>query len=250
MNNTQKSAFLHYAKAARIISLKHYPIPKKTDLIAKRLFDLVFSLLVVIFLLSWLLPILALLIKITSKGPVFFIQKRTGANGQPFNCIKLRSMVVNKQANFVQAKSDDPRITKIGKFLRLTCMDELPQFINVLIGNMSIVGPRPHMISDCEKFSNVVQNYHARYQVKPGITGIAQVKGYRGATNDYFDIFHRYKWDMFYVRNLSIKLDIQILKLTISNTFLNIISRYLHKLSKEYTTSYHFNRIKSKEYLN
>lgn len=226
MNKIQGSKILHYEKA-RIYLIETKPQVTSKDLFFKRAFDLIFSLIVICFILSWLLPILALLIRINSSGPIFFIQKRTGRNGKPFNCIKLRTMVVNAEANELQAQADDPRITSLGKFLRITCLDELPQFFNVLIGEMSIVGPRPHMIKDCHEFSKIIKEYHLRDKVKPGITGMAQVRGYRGQTNDFYDVVHRYKWDMFYVRNLSLKLDLRIIRSTISTTFRAIFAKVI-----------------------
>ncbi len=192
-------------------------------LLAKRLFDIVVSFIIIVFVLSWLIPILAILILIDSKGPVFFTQKRVGANGKMFKCFKLRSMWINDQANTKQARVDDPRITLFGKFLRNSCMDELPQFVNVLIGQMSIVGPRPHMISDHEKFSRVIPNYDLRHILKPGITGMAQVKGFRGETNCFHDVSHRYKWDLFYVRNTSFILDLKIIHRTSVQTMSALI---------------------------
>jgi putative colanic acid biosynthesis UDP-glucose lipid carrier transferase len=250
MNNTHTGSVLYYEKAKPVSFQQQNYRLSKLSLIGKRSFDIIFSIFVIIFLLSWLLPILSILIIVNSRGPVFFVQKRTGRNGKTFNCLKLRTMVVNAQANQLQARNNDPRITKVGKFLRLSCLDELPQFFNVLIGDMSIVGPRPHMISDCKKFSKVVKDYNDRNMVKPGITGMAQVKGFRGETNGYYDIFHRYKWDMFYVRNAGFRLDMRIIRLTITYTFSTIISKYLQKLRKEQTTTYLFEPLEAKEYLN
>lgn len=186
----------------------------------KRLFDIVISLSVIVLLLSWLLPILAILIKLDSKGPVFFLQKRVGAFGKTFYCIKLRSMIANPLANIQQAGENDPRITPVGRFLRYSCLDEFPQFINVFLGDMSIVGPRPHMIYDCLDFSKVVPNYELRHMVKPGITGLAQVKGYKGKVNSLFDITHRYRFDMFYIKKACFLLDLRI----IFGTFLQVLS--------------------------
>jgi len=226
MNKIQSSNILHYEKA-RIYLIETKPQVTRKDLIFKRVFDFIFSLLVICFILSWLLPILALLIRVNSKGPIFFIQRRTGRNGKSFNCIKLRTMVVNDEANELQAQNNDPRITSFGKLLRITCLDELPQFFNVLIGEMSVVGPRPHMIRDCDEFSKIIKEYHLRERVKPGITGMAQVRGYRGQTSDFYDVVHRYKWDMFYVRNLSLKLDLRIIRLTITSTFRAIFAKMI-----------------------
>lgn len=184
--------------------------------LCKRFIDISFSLFITIFVLSWLLPLLALLIKLDSQGPVFFVQKRIGYMGRPFYCIKLRSMVVNDLSDQQQATPDDPRITRLGTFLRLSSLDELPQFFNVLAGHMSIVGPRPHMLTDNTAFNERVENYELRHFVRPGITGMAQVKGHRGPTENFHCIFHRYQWDAFYVRNTNVILDLKIIRLTAS----------------------------------
>jgi putative colanic acid biosynthesis UDP-glucose lipid carrier transferase len=213
----------------------HSETNSPSNALSKRAFDIALSALVIIFILSWLLPILALIIKIDSKGPVFFIQKRIGANGKIFGCLKLRSMYVNAQANTRQAATNDRRITRFGTFLRISCMDELPQFFNVLKGEMSIVGPRPHMLKDCEDFSNMVKNYNLRHQVKPGITGMAQVKGYRGETKDFYDVAHRYKWDIYYVKNNSFLLDLRIIHKTSVQTLVSVVkSSKKPKLSDHY----------------
>jgi putative colanic acid biosysnthesis UDP-glucose lipid carrier transferase len=196
--------------------------------VAKRFFDIIISLLVIIFLLSWLLPVLAILIKLDSKGPVFFLQKRVGAHGKTFRCIKLRSMVINSLANVEQAGADDPRITRVGKYLRLSYLDEFPQFFNVLFGQMSVVGPRPHMLHDCFEFLDVVPEYNLRHMVKPGITGMAQVKGYRGKINSYFDITHRNKFDMFYIKKACFILDLKIIFQTLAQV-VSVFGRLSHK---------------------
>jgi putative colanic acid biosynthesis UDP-glucose lipid carrier transferase len=183
-------------------------------LLYKRIFDLTVSLIVITLVLSWLIPLLALIIKLDSRGPVFFVQKRVGFLGRTFLCFKLRTMYVNTMCDDQQALADDPRITRLGKYLRLTSLDELPQFFNVLIGDMSIVGPRPHMHKDNADFSRVVENYRLRYLVKPGITGMAQVKGFRGPAQEFHQIFHRYQWDAFYIRNANLSLDFKIMRLT------------------------------------
>jgi putative colanic acid biosynthesis UDP-glucose lipid carrier transferase len=192
--------------------------------VLKRSVDVAFSLFVIIFILSWLLPILAVIIKLDSRGPLFFIQKRVGFLGKTFRCIKLRTMVVNNVSDFQQATSDDPRITRLGKFLRITSLDELPQFFNVLMGEMSIVGPRPHMYKDNSDFAKQVENYRLRFVVKPGITGMAQVKGCRGPAKEFHSIFHRYQWDTFYVRNANSMLDFKIVKETVLQVFKSIFS--------------------------
>lgn len=184
----------------------------------KRCVDIFFSLLILILFLSWLLPILALVIKIDSRGPVFFRQKRTGYRGRTFDCFKLRTMKVNKQANDLQASINDPRITHVGKFLRISNLDELPQFLNVLIGDMSIVGPRPHMLKDSIAFSEIFPGYYNRYLVKPGITGLAQINGFRGPTPNNRTIYKRLQWDLYYVENATTGMDIQIILLTAIET--------------------------------
>jgi putative colanic acid biosynthesis UDP-glucose lipid carrier transferase len=169
-------------------------------------------------LLSWLIPLLALLIRLDSKGPVFFIQKRVGFLGRSFYCIKLRTMYVNAEANTRQARESDPRVTRFGRFLRKSNLDELPQFLNVLIGHMSVVGPRPHMHEDCRKFSQIVACYKFRNILKPGITGLAQVKGFRGPADSFERVFKRYQWDAFYVRNGGFGLDMRIIRKTVAQT--------------------------------
>lgn len=183
----------------------------KQFLFFKRIADIAGSLLVLIAVLSWLTPLLALLIKLDSRGPVFFRQKRIGRNDRAFICIKFRTMVENAEADELPAVKGDERITRIGRFLRRTNLDELPQFFNVLLGQMSIIGPRPHMVADCIRFSFVVPSYSFRHLVRPGITGWAQVNGCHGPTPDYDSILLRYYWDAMYVRKAGWKLDMRIL---------------------------------------
>ncbi len=201
-------------------------------IIGKRVFDIVVSLLLTVLVLSWLIPILAILIKLDSKGPVFFVQTRIGFLGIPFRCYKLRTMVVNQHSDSQQAMYNDHRITRLGHFLRITSLDELPQFLNVIIGNMSIVGPRPFMKRDDQEFSIAVSNYPLRYCAKPGITGMAQVKGYRGRTDNFLSIFHRYQWDAFYIRNARPSLDFKILRITASQTIKSIFAFRTIKLKQ------------------
>ncbi|HSU26746.1 MAG TPA: sugar transferase [Chitinophagaceae bacterium] len=194
--------------------VRSFVASKKKYLLIKRFFDIVFSSLAILTVLSWLLPVLALLIKAGSKGPVFFKQKRIGLNGKPFICLKFRTMIPNQEADEVQAGKDDCRITRLGGFLRRTNLDELPQFFNVLAGQMSVVGPRPHMVHDCIRFSFVVSSYAFRGLVRPGITGWAQINGYHGPTTDYESIILRYYWDAQYVRKANLWLDIKIICLS------------------------------------
>ena len=186
--------------------------------IVKRIVDIVFSFIILVSVMSWLFPLIALLIKLDTRGPVFFIQLRVGRGGRSFRCIKFRTMVINQEANLSQASENDERITRVGAFLRKSNLDELPQFLNVLNGDMSIVGPRPHMHADCNKFSSVIAGYKFRNLVKPGITGLAQIKGYRGPTRDFESMFRRYQYDSYYIRNASIWLDMRIVRHTAAQT--------------------------------
>ena len=199
----------------------------KNFLVAKRGFDIFFSALMLILVLSWLIPLVALLIKINSGGPVFFRQKRIGRNGVPFYCYKFRSMIVNPEADEVPATVNDERITKVGHFLRRTNIDELPQFLNVLLGNMSIIGPRPHMVADCIRFSFVISSYSFRHLVRPGITGWAQVNGCHGPTNDYESVVLRYYWDAMYVRKAGFWLDLKIFSATLISSMTNGVKRVI-----------------------
>jgi putative colanic acid biosynthesis UDP-glucose lipid carrier transferase len=184
---------------------------KRLYLLVKRAIDIIFSSLLIILVFPWLFPVIALAVKVSSKGPVLFKQKRVGFLGKIFWCYKFRTMYVNDESDDKQACKDDPRITRIGKFLRNTCLDELPQFLNVFLGHMSIVGPRPHMLKDSYDFAALVANYKLRNIAKPGITGISQVRGYRGPATTFQSIFRRYQWDAYYVRNMSFQLDIKIM---------------------------------------
>ena len=198
-------------------SLREMPLSNDFNTILKRTFDIVFSLVVIIFLLSWITPIIALIIKIESRGPVFFKQTRNGIKFREFTCYKFRSMIENNDADIQQATKNDKRVTKIGKILRKTSLDELPQFFNVLIGNMSVVGPRPHMIKENERYSKSVDKFMVRHFVKPGITGLAQVKGFRGEIETDEDIINRVKYDIYYLENWSLILDLNIVFLTTIN---------------------------------
>ena len=187
---------------------------------------MVFSLLFIGCVFIWLFPIISLLIMFDSKGPVFFVQRRIGKNGRSFRCLKFRSMIVNDEADEKQAAKNDYRITKVGRLLRRTNMDELPQFINVLMGDMSIIGPRPHMFSDWTRFSFVIPEYRFRNLMRPGITGLAQVKGHHGPTPDYRSISTRFYWDAEYIRNASLLLDMKIFSRTSFKFIKNFISPF------------------------
>jgi putative colanic acid biosynthesis UDP-glucose lipid carrier transferase len=207
-------SFPALSRTRKEISPRHYVEGKPVYFACKRVFDIVISALVILLLLSWLIPLLAVLIKSSSGGPVFFLQKRVGRFGRSFTCIKFRTMIVNSEADRRQASENDGRITRIGNFLRKSNIDELPQFFNVLMGDMSIVGPRPHMHADCRRFSTIVPRYKFRSLVKPGITGISQIKGYHGQVVSTECIFQRYQWDVFYVRNAGFWWDMKIVGTT------------------------------------
>ena len=189
---------------------------KKVYFLLKRAADITISLFFSIFILSWLLPIIAILIKTDSKGPVFFLQKRIGKKGILFTCYKFRTMVINDYADDFAATENDLRITRVGNFLRKTNIDEFPQFINILFGSMSLIGPRPHMVADCTRFASLIPEYDLRNFIRPGITGLAQVKGLHGPATNFDSIFLRYQYDTFYVRNAGFFLDVRIIKKTIA----------------------------------
>ena len=197
-----------------ILKPKKLPFEKIETHLIKRCFDIVFSILIFSLVLLWLLPILWFVVKIDSRGPFLFKQKRDGMNGNQFYCFKIRSMKINAVSDQISASKNDDRITKIGHLLRKTSLDELPQFFNVLIGDMSIVGPRPHMNIQTKKYINDIDNYLTRNSVKPGITGLAQVSGYRGEVKKTSDIVNRVRLDIFYIENWSFLLDLKIIVLT------------------------------------
>lgn len=197
-----------------VLNVAAVPLDERNNQMIKRGFDIVFSGFVLLLIFSWLLPIVALLIRINSSGPVFFKQLRAGKGNKPFYCLKFRTMVPNTP-EFKQATKNDPRVTSIGKFLRKTSLDELPQFINVLKGEMSIIGPRPHPLKLNEEFSPRIEKFMARHYIKPGITGLAQAKGYRGETKTDHSMRGRVKLDRFYIENWSFILDLKIIIATI-----------------------------------
>ncbi len=205
-----------------IITLRSQPLDIVDNKFYKRCFDIVFSSLVTVFVLSWLMPLIAILIKLGSKGPVFFKQERWGLNNRPIVCYKFRTMVtsssdVNEKGEYQQAKKDDPRVTRIGRFLRKTNLDELPQFLNVLTGSMSVVGPRPHPVPLNMQSKDSIENYMLRHWVRPGITGWAQVNGYRGETRQPHLMKKRVEFDVWYIENWTFLLDLQIVVQTLVN---------------------------------
>ncbi|MGE6397467.1 exopolysaccharide biosynthesis polyprenyl glycosylphosphotransferase [Chryseobacterium scophthalmum] len=199
------------------LKLIREPLSNPKKQLLKRAFDIGFSFFVMVFLLSWLIPIVALIVKIESNESVFFLQKRSGLNNEPFNCIKFRSMKSNTNADIQTARKNDVRITKFGAFIRKTSIDELPQFINVFLGEMSVVGPRPHMLSQTEMYSKITKKYMTRHIVKPGITGWAQVMGARGEIFSHSDMEKRIEKDVWYIQNWSFFLDMKIIFLTLYN---------------------------------
>ncbi len=216
---TQSDFFLYdlgYIQTQPILNQARYPLDYYSNFLMKRTFDLFFSLIVLVFICSWVFPIIALLIKTTSKGPVFFLQKRYGFHEEVFSCFKFRTMVVNDESATKTTSANDSRITKVGKFLRKTSLDELPQFINVLKGEMSVVGPRPHMLAVDNYYKPKIGRYSLRSMVSPGITGLAQVSGLRGDFGDVeVEMKKRVLADAFYVRNWSFVLDLVIVLKTV-----------------------------------
>ena len=210
-----RNIHIDFVEDIPILSLRSEPLDDITARIKKRLFDIVFSFFVVTLLLSWLMPIIALLIKLNSKGPVFFVQMRSGRNNKPFRCYKFRTLRVNKEADSKQVTLNDTRHTRLGRFLRKSNLDELPQFFNVLIGNMSVVGPRPHMLRHTEDYSRVLNEYMIRHFVKPGVTGWAQVNGFRGEIKIKDQLRKRIEHDIWYLENWRLWLDLRIVFLTV-----------------------------------
>ncbi len=199
----------------KILDIVPIPLDQPQNQFIKRIFDVVFSTAFLLMTMSWLLPILAIIIKLDSRGPVFFVQLRSGQDNKPFKCLKFRSMKVNIEADAKQATKDDPRITKLGVFLRKSSIDELPQFFNVFLGSMSVIGPRPHMLKHTEEYSKLINTFMGRHYVKPGITGLAQCMGYRGETQTLADMENRVRLDRYYIENWTFWLDIKIIFLTI-----------------------------------
>ncbi|MDA0972395.1 MAG: undecaprenyl-phosphate glucose phosphotransferase [Bacteroidetes bacterium] len=216
---SNRSVYLNvdYNGLTPIVSLAKEPLEVTSNRFLKRVFDLVFSTLVLVLIFPWLLPIVGLLIKLESKGPIFFKQQRSGINYSPFGCYKFRTMRVNALSDKKQATKDDPRITKIGSFLRKSSIDELPQFINVFLGDMSVVGPRPHMLEHTRMYAKLISPFVVRHWVKPGITGLAQAKGYRGETKEVKQMLDRVKMDVFYIQHWSLFLDARIIWKTVVN---------------------------------
>ncbi len=202
-----------------VLMFRPEPLEFTVNRILKKIFDICFSLAVIILIFPWLFPVVMLLIIIESPGPVFFTQKRSGRDNKSFTCLKFRSMSLNDHSDSKQAKKGDSRVTRFGAFIRKTSIDELPQFFNVFWGDMSIVGPRPHMVNHTKQYTQLINNYLVRQYAKPGITGWAQVNGYRGETRELIDMENRVEYDIWYIENWSLLLDIKIIIKTVINIF-------------------------------
>ncbi len=214
-NNNRMGRTKESARYFEMFNPQEIPLDSLTLRTEKRIFDILFSAAVILFIFSWLFPIMGLLIKLNSKGPVFFKQQRTGINNKTFWCYKFRTMTVNSESDSKQAQVNDSRITSIGHFMRKTNIDELPQFINVFLGNMSVVGPRPHMLKHTEQYSELIRHYKVRHFVKPGITGWAQVNGFRGLTDELWKMEKRVEYDMEYLEKWNFIWDIKIIFMTL-----------------------------------
>ena len=206
-----KNFFISKISSVPYISINKLPLDNSFNVLSKRVFDVVFSSLVIVFILSWMIPLFGLFIKFNSKGPVLFVQKREGFKGNIFNCFKFRSMVLNSVSDTKMADDNDSRLTKFGRFLRLSTLDEMPQFINVFLGDMSIVGPRPHPVSLNKQYIKDIINLNKRHRFKPGITGLSQALGYSGFIKSTQDMSDRVKMDIFYFKNWSLLLDFKII---------------------------------------
>jgi len=193
------------------------PIRNSVNRVMKRTFDICFSAGVLVFI-GMLMPWIWFKVKHQSPGPLFFRQRRTGMDGRDFYCYKFRSMHVNSDADRLQATENDPRKFPFGDTMRRLNIDELPQFLNVFLGDMSVVGPRPHMLAHTSQYSALINKYMVRHFVKPGVTGWAQVSGFRGETKELWQMEERVKHDIWYIENWSFWLDLQIIWLTIKTT--------------------------------
>ncbi|MCE3074958.1 exopolysaccharide biosynthesis polyprenyl glycosylphosphotransferase [Chryseobacterium gwangjuense] len=218
-NISQSDLFMYdlgYIQTQPVLDQTTYPLDNYSNFLLKRTFDILFSIIVLVGICSWLFPIIAIIIKATSKGPVFFVQRRYGFHEEVFNCLKFRTMVVNDDSATKTTAENDSRITRFGKFLRKTSLDEMPQFLNVLKGEMSIVGPRPHMLAVDDYYKPKIGRYSLRSMANPGITGLAQVNGLRGDSGDIeVEMKKRALADAYYVRNWSFVLDLVIILKTI-----------------------------------
>ena len=210
VNYEFKNFFISKLIDIPVIEVNELPLDKWYNRLIKRIFDIVISSFVIIFILSWLIPLFGIIIKLQSRGPILFTQSRNGENGIPFKCFKFRSMILNKNSDKVFADHNDKRLTSFGRFIRISALDELPQFINVFFGDMSIIGPRPHPVLLNKEYEEKIQKFNKRHQFKPGITGLAQISGFRGKINNTADMSSRVKLDRYYFKNWSLFFDFKI----------------------------------------
>ncbi len=210
VNYEFKNFFIKKFYNIPVIDINQLPLDLWYNQLLKRIFDIIFSLFILIFFISWMYLIFGLIIKTQSKGPILFVQKRHGLGGKIFSCFKFRTMIKNSEENIKFADNNDERLTKFGKFLRISALDEMPQFINVLIGDMSVVGPRPHPIKLNDQFYEKIDKFSKRHQFKPGITGLAQIRGFRGKIYGFYDMSSRVKLDRYYFKNWSMFFDLKI----------------------------------------
>ena len=217
--NVKKSMVMEMMESIPLLTVRREPLQSMYNRCLKRTFDLLFSSVVLVTIYPILYLVLGVLIKLSSPGPILFKQKRTGLYGRDFECFKFRTMRVNAEADTMQAVKDDPRKTRIGNFLRKSNLDEFPQFVNVFLGDMSVVGPRPHMLKHTEQYSVLIDKYMVRHLVKPGVTGWAQVTGYRGETKTLEQMEGRVKRDVWYIENWTFFLDLEIIVVTVLNMF-------------------------------
>ena len=217
--NVKKSMVMEVIESIPLLTIRREPLQSMYNRFLKRAFDLLFSTMVLVTIYPILYVVLGVLIKLSSPGPILFKQKRTGLYGRDFECFKFRTMRVNADADTMQAVKDDPRKTRIGNFLRKSNLDEFPQFVNVFLGDMSVVGPRPHMLKHTEQYSALIDKYMVRHLVKPGVTGWAQVTGYRGETKTLEQMEGRVKRDVWYIENWTFFLDLKIIIVTGLNMF-------------------------------
>jgi putative colanic acid biosynthesis UDP-glucose lipid carrier transferase len=217
---------LSFYENTPVLMFRPEPLEFTVNRLLKKTFDVCFSLLVILLIFPWLFPLIVLIIKLESRGPILFKQERSGRDNRSFTCWKFRSMRLNSAADNKQAKKGDSRVTKFGAFMRKTSIDELPQFFNVFFGDMSVVGPRPHMVNHTKQYSELINNYLVRQYAKPGITGWAQVNGYRGETRELIDMENRVEYDIWYIENWSLLLDIKIIIKTVKNIFVGEENAY------------------------
>ena len=214
-----KNFFISKISTVPYVSINDLPLDNLFNVITKRMFDMVFSFFVIVFILSWMIPLFGLIIKLNSRGPILFSQIREGYKGIFFNCFKFRTMILNLESDTKMADDNDKRLTKFGKFLRLSTLDEMPQFINVFLGDMSIVGPRPHPLNLNKEFESRIAGFKKRHRFKPGITGLAQSMGYSGFISSAQDMNERVKMDIFYFKNWNLVLDVKIIFRTVKILF-------------------------------